>query len=275
MGMLLDAGGREIKAAATAVVIKKPDLPKNEADAFLELIERAARDETVDVDKMERLMQMRERVVMQRAEQEFNSAMRDAQAKMPRVWRNKASDTGRWATLEAIDVASRPIITEHGFAESYGTTDSPLKEHYRIICLVSHVGGFSRPYQADVPTDMLGPKGAAVKTAIHGFGSSMSYGRRYLKALIWNIVLTDEDDDGKAAGGKPPRDVITDDQVIDLRDLLLSTESDEKLFLEHMKLASLGNIFADKFEDAKKIITETAQRRAARASNMKRDRNGR
>jgi hypothetical protein len=47
---------------------------------------------------------------------------------------------------------------------------------------------------------MTGPKGNQNKTATHGFGSTMSYGRRYLICLIFNITLTNEDQDGNQPG---------------------------------------------------------------------------
>jgi hypothetical protein len=39
-------------------------------------------------------------------------------------------------------------------------------------------------------------RGSPNKTAIHGFGSAMSYGRRYLLLLIFNLAMRHEDNDG-------------------------------------------------------------------------------
>ena len=231
------------------------------AETYLDMILKAARDPSVDITKMERLMALRERMIGAEAEKAFNEAMRDVQQALPRVFRNAKSESGKYATLEAIDIASRPIITVQGFAESYGTAESPLPNHYRITCVLSHVGGHSRPYHADVPTDMLGPKGAAVKTAIHGFGSAMSYGRRYLKCLIFNIVLTNEDDDGKSAGqgSLVKNELVSDDQVTQLRELLTETGANFSLFLKAVKVESLDEIKAVNFDR----VCENVRRRAA------------
>jgi hypothetical protein len=77
-----------------------------------------------------------------------------------------------------------------------------MPSHYRVTCTVSHTAGITKDYHADVPTDMHGIKGTQNKTATHGWGSAMSYGRRYLKMLIYDVKLTD--DDGKAAGNGGP-----------------------------------------------------------------------
>ena len=50
--------------------------------AFLAMIERAARDPSIDVDKLDRLLQMRERENARVAEQAFNAALADAQTEM-------------------------------------------------------------------------------------------------------------------------------------------------------------------------------------------------
>jgi len=50
--------------------------------AFLQMIERAARDPSIDIDKLDRLLLMRERENARVAEQTFNAAMAAAQAEM-------------------------------------------------------------------------------------------------------------------------------------------------------------------------------------------------
>ena len=46
--------------------------------AFLAMIERAARDPSIDIDKLDRLLLMRERENARVAEQAFNAALADA-----------------------------------------------------------------------------------------------------------------------------------------------------------------------------------------------------
>jgi len=179
--------------------------PVSSANALIQVIERAASNPAIDVEKMERLLAMQERIMTQNAKTAFNEAMRLAQTEMPKIKRNKENKEthSKYADLEAVTDAAVPIYTRHGFSLSYGTADCPIPGHYRVTALCAHVGGYERTYHADVPIDNTGPKGTQNKTMTHGFGSTMSYGRRYLICLIFNITLTNEDTDGNRPGQAP------------------------------------------------------------------------
>jgi hypothetical protein len=172
--------------------------------AFLQMIERAARDPSIDIDKLDRLLLMRERENARVAEQAFNIALADAQTEMQPV--NTDSDNpqtrSRYASYAALDRAVRPIYAGHGFALSFNTADAPGPEQARIVCDVSHVGGHTRRYHIDMPVDGKGAKGGDVMTKTHAMGSGISYGMRYLLRMIFNLAI-DQDDDGNAAGGRP------------------------------------------------------------------------
>lgn len=215
--------------------------------ALMDVITRAAKDPSTDVDKLERLMGLYERINDKRAEQLFNEAMTAAQHEMPQVLRNKdnSQTTSKYADLAALDKAIRPIYTKHGFALSFGTADGALTGHCRVTCHVSHTGGFSRDYHADIPLDNTGPKGTQNKTSTHGFGSSMSYGRRYLTLLIFNISTTD--DDGNAAGNSQ----VTDEQVSELAHLIAAKKANMVKFLAYMGVSALYEIPAKQFNKAK------------------------
>lgn len=231
---------------------------QSEASAVFQMIERAARDPSVDIDKLERMMAMQERMRLQEAERQFNAAMGQAQAEMPRVLRDATNDhsKSRYARLETISKAITPIITKHGFSLSFGTENSPVAGHHRVTCIVAHEGGFSRKEQADLPADTAGAQGKANKTAIQGFGSTVSYGRRYLTLLIFNVALTNEDDDAQSAGPKAPveREYLTEAQADELEDLIDAVGADREKLFKYLKVTSLLDIFADRFADVKRLI---------------------
>lgn len=70
----------------------------------------------------------------------------------------------------------------------------------RVLCYVSHRGGFTRTYRVDMPADGKGAKGGDVMTKTHASGAAISYGRRYLLNSIFNIAIGDEDTDGNGPG---------------------------------------------------------------------------
>lgn len=214
--------------------------------ALMEVITRAARDPATDVDKLERLMSLYERITSKQAEQAFNEAMKAAQAEMPRIHKNKKNDHTKstYADLDAVIKTIAPIYTKHGFALSFGTGDGAPQNYYRVTCHVSHAAGFSRDYHADIPADTKGAKGGDTKTEMHGFGSSMSYGRRYLTLLIFNIATTD-DNDGNSTG------TISDEQIAVIDKLLTETKANVSKFCAFMKVDAIYEIPAKHFNKAR------------------------
>lgn len=220
---------------------------------ILNVIARAAADPNTDVDKLERLLAMQERVLEREAEQAFNTAMREAQEAIKPVLKNRENKETKstYADLERVSQAIDPVIHSHGFSLSYGTADCPYPNHYRVTCAVSHTGGFTRNYQADVPVDNTGPKGSQNKTMTHGFGSALSYGRRYLKLLIFDVATTD--DDGRSAGNGGP---INKEQLATLNGLADAVGADKIAFCRYAKVDSLSDIPAFQYNDAVNVLTQ-------------------
>lgn len=252
--------------------------PVPDGSAIVSLIERAARDPNVDIDKLERLMSMQERMLARQAEIAFNAAMQAAQSEMPCVFRDKNNEQtrSRYTSLERIIESIKPVITAHGLSISYGTADSPLPNHYRIVAKVAHSAGHARDYFADIPTDANGMKGTANKTPTHAFGSTMSYGRRYLLLMVFNIALTNEDDDGQAAGRRYHQaaaydrneepDVIGAEGALSLQALVQSTKTSLPKFLAIFGVASLPEIPSHRLDEATRILQDR-QRKVREAAN--------
>ena len=57
--------------------------PLSESTALLSVIERAARDPSVDLDRMERLLQMHRQLLQDRAKVAFSAALARLQPKLP------------------------------------------------------------------------------------------------------------------------------------------------------------------------------------------------
>lgn len=221
-------------------------------DSLLSVIARAATDPTVDVEKMERLFALKERAEARQAEVAYSEAKATAQAAMPQIKRTGKNDTTRSTFAELDEIAAQidPIAHKHGFSMSFGTADSPLEGHYRVTCRLRHKGGYFEDFQADVPSDTVGMKGNQNKTATHGFGSTMSYGRRYLKLLVWDIATTD--DDGKAASSG---ERIDDTQLTTLHGLAEAGGADMIKFCRYFRIGSLPELPAREFGNAFSLLS--------------------
>jgi hypothetical protein len=177
---------------------------------LLAVIERAARDPNVDVDKMERLFALQERVQERNAKAAFTEAKVAMRPELPEITmrgmiripdKNKPghfSQETPFARFEDIHDAVMPVLTAHGFDLSYRNGLSPDGK-VRVTTILSHVGGHSEETVFDLPHDSSGSK-----NSVQAVGSSTSYGRRYGTLSILNIKVAGEDDDGQAASYKDP-----------------------------------------------------------------------
>ena len=177
---------------------------QNQPTSMLAVIDRAARDPAINVDKMERLLALAEAIHAREAKAAYDQAMNDAQAEMRPISRDchNPQTRSRYASYETIDSAIRPIYTAHGFSMSFGSKASSNPDRVIVTCRVSHRGGHTEPVELEMPADGKGAKGGDVMTKTHATGSALSYGKRYIANLVWNLSFGEADDDGNAAGGK-------------------------------------------------------------------------
>lgn len=227
--------------------------PASESAAIFQIIERAARDPNVDLDKMERLMAMRERELARHSEQAFNEAMKAAQSEMRAISADAENKQTRsvYATYAKLDAALRPIYTKHGFSVSFDEDDSPKQDHIRCLAYVAHEAGHTRTYRKDMPADGKGAKGGDVMTKTHATGAASSYGQRYLMKSIWNVAVGEDDTDGNA-----PTDasVISLEQRQELQGLIERLGWDVPGFCEWANIEALPDLEARLFPKAKQLL---------------------
>lgn len=238
-----------------------------EPETLLSAIIRAASDPAVDMEKMDRLLQMQERMEARADEGAFNEAMTAAQTEMGRVKTNKdnSQTKSRYADYASLDQALRPIYTKHGFALSF-TTGEAAPETVRVVCLVSR-GRYTRQYHIDMPADGKGAKGGDVMTKTHATGAATTYGRRYLLTMIFNLAIGEDTD------GNMPGTMLTESQVEEIKALLdnAAFEVDGAnadygawlaAFLAYMKVGALSELSAKDYEKAKQAVVSAKKARA-------------
>lgn len=196
------------------VMVRENNVPSisTETQMIMSMIEQIALNPAADVTKLRAVMDMKMEMFNKGAEIEFNAAMARAQAEMLPVVKtadNKQTKS-KYARLENIIEQLSPIWTSHGFALSFDSGDCPVHGYYRVLCECTHAAGHKKNYKADLPADIAGIAGAVNKTGVHGFGSTVSYGRRYLTCMIFNVAVKDEDNDGNS---QQPIQKLNADQV--------------------------------------------------------------
>jgi hypothetical protein len=220
---------------------------------LLAVIERAARDPNVDIEKLERLFSLKERMDAREAETAFNAAMSAAQAEMRPIAADAMNPQTRskYASFAALDKAIRPIYTKHGFSLSFDEADCPKPDYVRVVCYVS-CAGHTRIYHRDMPADGKGAKGNDVMTKTHAAGAAGSYGARYLLRGIFNLAVGEDDRDGNEDD-----DVMIDaKQCAELRKLIEQAGVTEESFCDYVKCGTLPELAAKHFDRAKGVLTQ-------------------
>jgi hypothetical protein len=189
--------------------------PISNDNSIMAVISRAAADPTCDIEKMERLLAMHERMQAKTAEAAFNAAMAQMQCEIPTVAHgalNEHTDK-TYATLDDINVMLKPIMQAHGFAITFKVEHAAAGVN--VTGILMHRDGHREQTTMLLPLDI--GKG---RNAVQAVGSSTTYGKRYVMCALLNITTgdaRDRDDDGQAAEAPP---LITDIQARQLQALL-------------------------------------------------------
>lgn len=165
---------------------------QDQGAAVIAMIERVALDQSADLAKLEKMIELQERILDRNAKGAFASAMAAMQAEMPEVAeRGKAHNT-KYATFEDINAAVRPVLEKHGFAVTFRIkqTDTAIK----VTAVLSHREGHSEETEIILPADNSGSK-----NSVQAVGSTVSYGKRYTMSALLNIATRGEDDDASGA----------------------------------------------------------------------------
>lgn len=231
----------------------RPDPPlgqPNSIDRIIGTIERVARDPSVNVENMERIFALQERLLAIHRKQEFDEALARIQDQIPPVKKDgviplKNGEKIKFAKFESIQKIVKPMLRAEGFTTTYTEeipADNPAVK--RVVITLSR-GGHSHSCAAFVPVSDPGP----ARSAAQSMTSATSQGRRRAYVNILDITMEGEDDDG--AGGLEP---ITEQQVLDLETALTDSKSNRVKFLRWMGVESLSEILTRDYDRAMRAL---------------------
>lgn len=225
----------------------------NETAISVSQMIQLAIDKGADLDKLQKLLDIKIQYEKDEARKSFNRSMVETQKNIEAVLKTRTNKqtNSKYADLENIIVQTKPVYTNGGFSINFHEGDTQKENNVRILADVIHADGYKEQYHYDVPLDGVGIKGNANMTAIHGKASSVSYGRRYLMCMIWNIPTGDDND-----GNAQPEELITEKQLHELRDLLISKgiEKKEAKMCGILKVETLESLSAKDYQKAVDLI---------------------
>lgn len=199
-------------------------VPISTDHSIMAVISRAAADPSCDIEKMERLLAMHERMQAKTAEAAFNAAMAEMQCEIPTVGQgalNTHTDK-TYATLDDINVTLKPIMQAHGFAISFKVENTGAGVN--VTGILMHREGHREETTMLLPVDI--GKG---RNAVQAVGSSTTYGKRYVMCALLNITTGEmQDDDGRAAGD-PRGDDLREQVMTDILERIDQAETADEL----------------------------------------------
>lgn len=217
--------------------------------SLLNFIASAVTDPAIDVTKLQALLDMQKQVVAAEAKRVFQVALHSAQREMPRVSKLGTIDTGKgimkFARWSDIDLVLRPIMERHGFALSF-TSDAREGGGAVVTATLQHLLGHEMTASMSLPLD-TGPG----RNNLQALGSTLSYGKRYLAEMLFNIVRIDEDNDGNGAPDRP--EYLTTGEIGELNGLIKETKTDPKRFEAFVGLP-LDKVAGSRFVELKTLL---------------------
>jgi hypothetical protein len=254
------------RAAKTEVAKVEAKPPANLGDMVLALLSRP--EVTTElVDRAERLLNLHRQQV-------YAEAMVACQTEIPLVLKGKTNDQTRskYASFEALDRAVRPVYVKHGFSLSFGTADCPYPDRVRVTVDVIHVSGMVKHDFVDMPISTKGPKGNDVMTPTHATMSALSYAKRGLETMVFNIITTEDrqfDDDGNGGAAR-----ISALQMSDIRERLakldVNAQEQEDLLCAYIGVEKLEELTMRDLKRALGAITQKERALAKKASEIPR-----
>jgi hypothetical protein len=150
----------------------------------------------LDVDKLERLIDMRNKELARTAKLDYDEHFAAMQKEYVPVGKGReAKDRDgirvlyKYCPLEDILRVYQPIISKHGFSYRWAEEAMTPTER-RIWCIVAGYGHEERSY-VDIPI----PVATSFTNAVQQRGSATTYGKRYSFVSAFGVIIDGEDDD--------------------------------------------------------------------------------
>lgn len=263
-----DTNTTEQETTVTALAKHEPQAEViRPADPMVMMIERIVMDPNADLAKLEKMLEMRERLEAQQAKRAFDAAIAAAKAEIPPIYKDghvnfpgkdgKPATDFRHETLGGIAKIVDPILGKHGLSYRYKSTqDLQNGGRLEVTCVLSHRDGYTEETTLSGSPDTSGSK-----NNFQAVGSTATYLQRYTLKLALGLAASN-DDDGNA-GGKPDAGTITGEQFLSLRALMEQAGGSEARFLKFFKIEHLEELPLSRFGEADAMLRRKAAEKKA------------
>lgn len=240
---------KDIAETEIAPLKANENVPAVMPNQVLEMIERVASNPDADVSKLEKIMDLQERMLNREAETSFNIDMAKLRKELPPIVKNKRNTqtNSNYADLAEIKKIVDPLLNKYGFYDRY--EDEFLDNGMiRTTCEIVHHQGHSKRNTVQFELDDKGIKGSVNKTSIHASASSMSYGQRISLCRALGVRIA-EDNDGNGSSNEPIAIEVAADIDSRIKNLPDGDTYISK-FLSYMKVEAIQEIPKNKLSRA-------------------------
>lgn len=205
----------------------------------MELLQMAV-TKGVDIEQLQKLMDLQERWEANEARKAFVVAMSAFKMDPPEIFKTKLvsfqTEKGvtsyKHAPLDHVANQISEAMSKQGLSFRWSTEQTDL---IAVTCIITHIQGHSESVTLRAGSDLSGKK-----NAIQAIGSTVTYLQRYTLLAATGLATQDQvDDDG---AGSDPAALVTPADLVTLRKMIAETGTDEAQFCKFLKVDVLGNL---------------------------------
>ncbi|WP_375652660.1 ERF family protein [Bartonella sp. AP19HLJMH] len=200
----------------------------------MERILNRALENDVDMDRLERLIALREKEIERQNYERFASDLSNMQIEYQKIQKNSTNThtNSQYATLDQYIDAVKNTLAKHRFALFSRIKEQSSDNIIIEMTLTTHPSGNKISTEGKFPYDTKG-----CKSNIQSVGSAITYARRYLLGMLLNVVSEDDDTDGN-----PPIKKAFPQQINEIRRLIVQTQTEEEKILTYVNVKKLDDM---------------------------------
>lgn len=200
----------------------------------------------LDLDKIEKMMELQERFEANEAKKSFVVAMAGFKKVPLIITKDKENKqyNSRYTSIGNIVNTALPAMSSHGLSHKWDIQQSEL---IKVTCIVTHAMGHSESVSMEAPADKSG-----AKNAIQQIKSTITYLKLATFESMMGLASSDKDADDDGNGSEIV--YIDDKQLSAVIDMLNSKFTDYTPFLKWLKIERPEQITQAQYDNVIKEI---------------------
>ena len=170
-------------------------------------------------------------------------ALNKCQSELKDVYKASQAYNYKYASLDKVYDEIRPKMVAQGLALTHEKSFNREESTIELVSLLMHTSGEWIEYKGSLPF-------ASMKNMndYQASGSGFTYLERYQTSAIFGIT-SDEDKDAQGEQVQPQQ-MATQDQVLQIQELITGTATDQHTFLAYFKVKSIKDLSAQNASNA-------------------------